>query len=523
MPRNQKKTKQEHEDEWRRAALELTKVSLLKSKHPCFLKPFRKGKLHGGAAYELNLYVQALYDIICGAGSTAKARTRFMDCMFPIPDLSLTNYSRMNKFENAGGLWEALGLNKVLPDNHSHFTDTIKENASNGKVYLQLPGMVMPEYNVYPHEFTIALSEWFGDHVPRRHLDTGLRAVTCRLYLSKGGDSPLSGDYTKRSSLITALLGVKDQIEAIEAKRADLCELSKDVLEILKNNLQSFDVEADNDSDEDEDSGSDEDSDEDTGARKKRKRSSKHETTQKIDIHTIEAVKGQGLNDPRDARRRDFKGETDPHVVELLMALFLDKDHMFQCKFLPTTIAPRFSSGAELVVRGGRHTFEQPGDAVEGDTIMTQRWAHTHNKQQREEEMGKYLKAHDMAADVRKMTGELVDTLRKTFSMSLCFEGHDNELIFELDSPVLTLLQKKALFNVFMASIWTPPVATAEGESEEDEESGASDDDSDDDSSDDEYCAGSQGDSGSEGSDGEDDSDSDSEESGDDDDDSNSE
>ena len=488
MPRNQKKTKQEQEDEWRRAALELNNVSLLKSKHPCFLKPFRKKKLDGGAEHELNLYVQALYDIICGAGSTAKVRTRFMDCMFPIPDPSLTNYSRMSKNENAGGLWLAFRLDKILPDDHSHLTDTIKENASNGKVYLQLPGMVMPEYNGYPHEFTIALSEWFGDHVPRRHLDTGLRAVTCRLYLSKGGDSPLSGDYTKRSSLITALLGVKDQIEAIEAKRADLCELSKDVFEILKSNLEAFDVEADNDSDEADDSGSDED--EDTGARKKQKTSSKHETTQKIDIHTIEAVKGQGLNDPRDARRRDFKGETDPHVVELLMALFLDNDHMFQCKFLPTTIAPRFSSGAELVVRGGRHTFEQPGDAVEGDTIMTQRWAHTHNKQQREEEMGKYLKAHDMAADVRKMTGELVATLRKTFSMSLCFEGHDNELIFELDSPVLTLLQKKALFNVFMASIWKPPAATKSEESEE-----SDDDDDDDDDDDEEYGEGSDDDS----------------------------
>ena len=445
-----------------------------------------------------------------------------MDCWFPIPDLSHTNYSRMNKFENAGGLWEALCFPKVLPDNHIHFTDTIKENASNGKVYLQLPGMVMPEYNVYPHEFTIALSEWFRDHVPRRHLDTGLRAVTCRLYLSEGGDSPLSGDYTKRSSLITALLGVKDQIEAIEAKRADLCELSKDVFEILKNNLQSFDVEADNDSDEDEDSGSDEDSDEDTGARKKRKRSSKHETTQKINIHTIEAVKGQGLNDPRDARRKDFKGETNPHVVELLMALFLDSDP-HPNKFFPTSTAPHFSSGAELVVHNGRHTFEIPGDSVAGDTIMTQKWNTTHDKEQRGQEMAKYLRAHDMAYEVRKLTTELVHTLRKTFSMSLCFEGHDHVLIFELESPSLTLLQKKALFNVFMASIWTPPVATAEGESEEDEESGASDDDSDDDSSDDEYCAGSQGDSGSEGSDGEDDSDSDSEESGDDDDDSNSE
>jgi hypothetical protein len=94
-----------------------------------------------------------------------------------------------------------------------------------------------------------------------------------------------------------------------------------------------------------------------------------------------------------------------------------------------------------------------------------------HGKKQREKEMGMYLKSHDMAFDARRMTRDLVRTLRRTFSLSLCFEGPERALICEIDSPELSLLQKKALFNIFMTNIWKPAETAREAAEESEEES----------------------------------------------------
>jgi len=473
MPRKEKKTKEEQEDEWRKAAHELNLLGLLESKHPAFLRAYRKKHMDDWAVdAELMLHVDHVYNIICGVGSPAKLRTRFMDCMMPIPNEAIPfQYSRMGKPENAGGFWLALGFDKIIND-HSYYADAIKE-AEGGGMYLQLPGMVLPEGEgacKYMHPYTEALRTYFHKHIPREHYETPLVAIKCRLYMQKSGTGPLAGDWTSRAAMIDALTGIKDKIEAVEALRAELCELSGWLHPVLKENLQAFDVDADNDS------GSD--SDGETRS-KKQKTTCKRESVQKIHVSTIEVVGAKGVNDPRYARRKDFMGETDAHVVELMMGLFLcdDDDYEAAHKYLPMAQAPRYSDGAELRVRGTRHTFAQPGDFVESSTVITQRWATMHGPQQRKEQMDMYLKAHDQAAEVRAMTRDLVKTLRETFSLSLCFEGLSNgELIFELrDDPYLTLLEKKALFNVFMANIWQPVEAAEEEEEEEESEEEESD------------------------------------------------
>ena len=70
-----------------------------------------------------------------------------------------------------------------------------------------------------------------------------------------------------------------------------------------------------------------------------------------------------------------------------------------------------------------------------------------------------YLKVHDEAYAVRQMTHRLVGELRDKFNLALCFESSADgrcDPASVLDSPELTLLQKKALFNVFMTHVWKP-------------------------------------------------------------------
>ena len=305
MP-TKKRTKEEQEDEWRKAALELNRLGLLESKHPAFREAYRKKILKKEDEYgwyqdaALEFHADAMYEIICGVGSTAKLRTRFMDCMMPIPDLSFTNYSRMSKRENAGGFWLALGFDKIIND-HSYYTDAVKQ-APNQDMYLQLPGMTMPKgegARKHMHPYTEALRAYFHDSFYEGCEKSTLVAVKCRLYMRKWDKFGRNiGGWSSRAAMIDALTGIKDKIEEVEALRAELCELSNELQVILKNNLQAFDVEADNDS------GSDSDEEEALASRsKKQKTTCKHENVQKIHISTIEVVKGKGLNDPRDARR----------------------------------------------------------------------------------------------------------------------------------------------------------------------------------------------------------------------------
>ena len=96
-----------------------------------------------------------------------------------------------------------------------------------------------------------------------------------------------------------------------------------------------------------------------------------------------------------------------------------------------------------------------------------------------------YLKVHDEAYAVRQMTHRLVGELRDKFNLALCFESSADgrcDPASVLHSPELTLLQKKALFNVFMTHVWKP----AEPEEGEDEDEDGDDDDEDEDD-DDEY------------------------------------
>ena len=465
MPSKRKQTKQEEEDEWRAAALKLNQISLLESKDPAFLKPFRKKALDGGREEGLAHLVNGLYQIVCGVGSTAKLRTQFMDAKFPIPDESFTNYSRMGKKENAAGIWMGFGFDKALPGDTSWHMDAIKEDEC-GRMYLPLPRMAMPaplDSDGTCHKFTGALATWFEKHLVCDADELG--AVSGRLYLNANHFSLSSGEQRKRFDFLTELLKIKDQIQEMEDKRGELCELSAQMHAILKQNLVDFDVEADNDTSSDED-------EDDVHVGKKQKVVG----LQKIGIHTIEAPKGTGLNDPRDARRKDFKGEADVHLLELLMDLFLGDDPDFAKHRLPIAVAPHYSSGAELVCVHGKHHFQKPGEAVEGDTIMTQKWHTTHGKAQREKEMAMYVKVHDDAYEVRQLTYKLVRELRSKFSLALVFETHGEpgryETMSVLHSPELTLLQKKALFNVFMTHIWKPtePEEEEEGEEEGSEE-----------------------------------------------------
>ena len=193
---------------------------------------------------------------------------------------------------------------------------------------------------------------------------------------------------------------------------------------------------------------------------------------------------GRGIENS--LRIKEFKGNLAASVLELLYAFMFEvnRSHSSFAGRLPKVRAPCYSDGMELHKPNtfrDTHAFVDPDGDAASNTIMTQKIRNLGDEVW-DPFQAHYLKAHDLAHKVNEMQMRLIQMLHTKLAMSLVFEGTDGGPVCEWTFDHMNLVQKVALFNVFMSNIWQPSqVAKEEDDDESDSESSSSEHDEDDD------------------------------------------
>lgn len=458
---------------WLRDAKEFRNLVLLK---PDIVKPYQTQNANLTSHPGLLQHALRLYNRLQESGGGAKVTTGCLDCRFPIDENKRGQYPRMTPAERWGGVHEVFHFGNDI----TIYETILQKTAVGERFYLQLPAMKMPEG---AEELVHACNEHFRPHFKSKFQESRLVSISARLYHVNDHNKeaePLAVQNehhdTGRAKMVHELVVLKRMIEKLEENRRNLRELSMKLETFLERQLVPFRVDATNDSGLD--SGSDDDEDE-KGARKKqrtaRNKGGKKKRIEEIlcDIHTITVKKGKGLDDVRDMRKKDFDGDSEPHVLELMGAIFAGNT-----VDMPMAVAPKYSSGAELEYKDGHHRFRAPADELEQDSIMVQKMELEENEETMEM-MRNYCKAHDDALELCNDTKAIMQTLREKFTMYLCLQGPGGEIMGEVNVVKLTILQKAAFCNVFMANITRPAEAEGEEEGEEEEEEGEEEDEGD--------------------------------------------
>ena len=449
---------------WSLAAEELTKTSMCTSQDVIFASGYLSATKE-----DVRVKVGKLMRTIEGPGSGEKMRTVFGGLKFPIPLSSETKYSRMQPCECLAGIYISLGLNEVSDGDMNHIFSTIKEHSKSKELYVPLAGLTFPNDGPNQGKFEAGIMHWFSTHgLPA---DSAVHAITGRLYQR---NSTIEKDALLRSrtmEMVTTIMEVGTKICQIEEVRAELKALSDTVFADMATNLESFKLEAED---------SDSDDDDSAEAHKKQKVMDKDEYDQTVHVTSIEAKKGRGLKDTREERLAPFKGQVDPHFFELWYSLLFDFDINAYSRMLKT-VAPHYSEGAALSQRGSRFHFDNPSKNAERDTIITQKINNMSDGTRRDKMKSEYLKVHNLALQVNEMTKKLSLYITSVLTMSLCFEDKDGNVLCEISRDDLEVIQKVALFNVFMANIYKPSEADGTGQEyeEPDTESDSGDDEED--------------------------------------------
>ena len=454
---------------WLRDAKEFRNLVLLK---PDIVKPYQTQNANLTSHPGLLQHALRLYNRLQESGGGAKVTTACLDCRFPIDEDKRGQYPRMTPAERWGGIWEVFHFGNDI----TIYETILQKTADGERFYLQLPAMKMPE-GAEEQQSVHACNEHFRPHFKSEFQEVRLVSIGARLYHVNDhntSEEPLAVHNehhdTGRAKMVHDLAVIKGMIEELEVKRSALRDFSMELEALLQCQLVSFKVDATSDSDLD--SGSDDDEDE-KGARKKQRTTrnnggkKKKKCNEEIlcGIHTITVKKGKGLEDVRDMRKKDFHGDSDPHVLELIGAIFAGNT-----VDMPMAVAPKFSSGAELECKDGHHRFRMPGPELEQDSIMVQKMKMKENEETMEM-MQNYCKAHDDALELCNKTKAIMQMIREKFTMYLCLQGPGGEIMGEVSVEKLTILQKAVFCKVFMASITKQPSEDeGEEEGEEDEE-----------------------------------------------------
>ena len=464
MPRP---TKEEQMQRWLLSAKELTNISTCTSKDSMFRSgyPMADNDL-------LRDLVASHTGIIAGPGPGEKQRTFFGECKFPIPVTSETHYSRLQPYESIAVIHMSLGLNDATPENLDPLFESVKESPKTKALYLNLEGLTFPTDGPNKGVFEKGFTHWFeAAGLPK---DSAVHAITGRLYHTNAAIGKDELSRSRVAEFVTSIMEVATRISTLEEVRAELKDLSAVVHAHMRSNLESFKLDADDSDDEDEDPGS-------AAARKKQRIMDKEERDQTVHVSSIEAKTGRGLKDSRDERLSPFKGQVAPHFFEMWYAMLWCKAEVPDLQGsrgrMQRAVAPHYSEGAELLLRNGKFYFEEPSVNAEGSTIITQK-INCLPQDQQDKMKNEYLKAHDLARSVNHLTKELMAYLRKTLAMSICLEDKHGNVLCEICEDSLEVIQKAALFNVFMTNIWKVSKPGEEDDAEESEsESDSSDED----------------------------------------------
>ena len=469
--------------QWLLAAKALTEVSTCTSKNLLF-----KNGYPSADDERVRDLVAHYMKVIRGPGPGEKMRTFLGGIKFPIPLTSETKYSRLQPCETLALIYISLGLNEITPDSFQPLFDAVKEDPETKALYLKLEGLLFPSEGPTQGKFEEGLAHWLeAAGLPK---GSAVHAITGRLYQRHAAIDKAESSRSRVSEFVTKVMEVATRISELEEVRSELKDLAAVVHADMSANLESFKLEAvdsDGEVDDDDDDGEEGDSEseaDEAPKRKKQKVQDKDERDQKIHVN-VEAKLGRGLKDSRDERLAPFRGNVAPHIFELWYALLFDVMIEPYAR-MQRAVAPHYHPfGAELKVGvDDKFYFVEPSEHAERDTIITQK-INCLPEEQKNKMKDEYLKAHDLARQVNRLTQQLTVYLGETLQMSICFEDKDGNVLCELKEDSLQVIQKAALFNVFMGNIWE---ATEPSEEDEPEEAESESDSSDDDDEDDEYA-----------------------------------
>ena len=467
--------KEEQAKRWSDAAKLMSKISMCAPDEEHFANGYPSCGEHEGVSSRMS----HAFDTVQGPGGGAKMRTKFGSLRFPIPFHSETNYSVPQPSESLWCLHHALGLDKGTPDLGSvggglgHYEEAIKiKGVGEQPAYLYVPGFAFPtQGSPYYRRIEEGFQHWFAEDLVGR--DAQVAHISGRVYLKAPTMNKDESERARRYELVTALLEIGAYMREIEGVRTELRELAATVHEELSKHLASFKMEAEDDEEGEEEHES-----------KKQKVVDKADEDQEVHVNTIAVRLGGGIENS--LRTKEFKGNLAASVLEVLYAFMFEVNRSrssFAAR-LPKVRAPCYSDGMELRKPNAfrdTHAFVDPDGDAASNTIMTQKIRNLGDEVW-DPFQSNYLKVHDLAHKVSDMQMHLIQLLHTKLAMSLVFEGTDGGPVGEWEFDSMNLVQKVALFNVFMSNIWQPSqAAKEEGDDESGSESASSEHDEDDD------------------------------------------
>lgn len=387
---------------------------------------------------------------------TASPRSQFWDTPRIIPRNLASTYSCIHAGEIPGAIFMALGLNRFGGPQDS---ETTTMDPSDSKPLLPLGRFFLASF---PNHLSNMCKHFFGPAT------TGLRFILKCKPAAAAESSVASTEVTR---MLDAREQIHDKIVRIDEVREKLVVASKQAMPrlraVLKEDMETR-ADSDHDSDDDENDDSDDpdadpDSDEEIQPSKRRKcyedmGTGKDTEVQKIRLDGITVSPASGVVS---MRAREFRGEAEPHFIELMGAIACDDNFKNR---LPNPRAPAYSHGAEL---DHSHKLVHPGTDVTSGTVVTQKMMDTDNSL-----VGTYNEMHEMAYTMRRGLLDLARVTRNAFHFVIRVETTGAHTDHTIES--LTDMQKFVIGQLYLSSISIRRDAAEEEpeeESEEEEES----------------------------------------------------
>lgn len=401
---------------------------------------------------------------------SAPPRSDFWNLRVIIVKENQSNYNRINNTEAVAGIWQALKLEHVGKPDH-----------------MKLACRTGDEYG---GEFVVHLADFELDEFPV-HMRTMCNnffnnVVKFEFFLKPKRSEEETCDTTAQSEMLTALCKAHSSIVEIEGMRLELKKkmdlYTKPLKEVLKDELETR-----ADSEAEESDGEDDSDDELDGRAKgpspKRRKTfdelgtSKDTDQQKISLVGITLSPGASVES---LRIREFRGEPEPHFVDLMGALCACQEWVVS-KRLPVPRAPAYSHGAEAnsFASGENFKLEAPGLDVNSDTTVTQKMMDI-DRETGTNLVGEYEAMHRLAYALRSKIRDMARTINSDLDFVVRVHTSDGQ---HTDQHVwdLTLMQRYAIGNLYLDSIAVnkdnvaQPEESDEEEGEEDNEEGDSD------------------------------------------------
>jgi hypothetical protein len=407
-------------------------------------------------------------------------RSDFWDLSILIDPKNRSLYNRINPIEAIGALYCALKLA------HVGEKDELKLSCRSGE-YGEIMQIELGSFDLqnFPPELRKLCKHCFPSVISFEFF----------LKLAPSQSNRGVGEWSEKGEMLTARRVLNDLIIEIENMKTELQSMIEVNLpkfrKILRDPLETQ-VCSDNEASEDEsDDGnaSDDDGASSNPSKKRRKTYDEIGTNQDTPRQAVSIscnVISTGTALTR-VRMREFRGNSEPHFIELLGAFSTGNPNIINSK-LPKPLAPTYSDGAEGQWVGDIFKLMPPEDAVNSNTAVTQKMMDddacngTHLVED-------YEAMQTLARALGKKINGVVQRYNEMFHFVIRTNHFNAVECSNYNVTTMSWLQKVAIGKLYLHSIAVnnvvEPAEEEEDEGEEDDASFEEEDDSEDDSDDD--------------------------------------